>query len=87
MSKLVQFPIPPTVRSSLLKNVPDMASIPPMDELELLNTDLHALLDFRGQVTKIAPANSRAVNDTMRRVKEKGKARAFEKPKRERDCT
>lgn len=89
MSKLAQFPVPPPVRSSLLKNVPDMASMPNIDELEQLQNELKMLRQNAVARSKKASEDLRTIHESMRRLKEKekGKAKAIEKSKRERDCT
>ena len=60
-----------------------------MEELELLSADLHAARDYFTTQKSVGTGNLRSLNESMRRMKdkEKGKARAFDKPKRERDCT
>ncbi|TFK25743.1 hypothetical protein FA15DRAFT_668079 [Coprinopsis marcescibilis] len=88
-SKLSPYPPPPSVRSSLLKNVPEMGSMPSIDELEQLQAELKLLRQAAAARSKKASEDLRTIQESMRRMKdkEKGKAKAVEKVKRERDYT
>jgi transcriptional adapter 3 len=78
---------PPSVKSPLLKKTPD--AIPPIHELELLRHELEELKNLSKARAKKAVDDLHTIQESMRRMreKEKGKARAVEKVKRERDCT
>ncbi|EAU81851.2 hypothetical protein CC1G_06062 [Coprinopsis cinerea okayama7 len=88
-SRLSPFEAPPSVRSSLLKNVPEMSSIPSLEEIEQLYSELKTLEAAAKKRTEKASKDLRTITDSMRRLKEKekGKARAVDKVKRERDYT
>lgn len=77
-------PLPP--RSSLLRNTPD--AIPPTEELDLLHAELTKLKQQSLERAKKAGEDLRTIEESMRRMKEreKGKAKATDKIKRERDC-
>jgi hypothetical protein len=81
------FTLPLSVKSSLIKKTPD--SIPPVHELELLRDELEELKRLSLARAKKAADDLHAIDESMRRMreKEKGKARAMDKVKRERDCT
>ncbi|TFK31973.1 histone acetyltransferases subunit 3-domain-containing protein [Crucibulum laeve] len=86
-SKLAPYPLPPLPRSSLLKDVP--TAIPSTEELD----QLHAELKLRKQKTleraKKAGEDLKTIEESMRRMKEKekGKSKAIDKVKREREFT
>jgi hypothetical protein len=85
-TKLSPYAPPPPLRSALIKNVTDV--IPPIDELEQLQTELkHIKLKTLERARK-AGEDLKTIEESMRRMKEKekGKARAIDKVKRERDC-
>lgn len=78
---------PPTIRSTLFENPPDV--IPPTDELELLNDELNLLKQKAIERARKAGEDLKTIEESMRRMKEKekGKAKASEKVKREGGCT
>ncbi|KAI0628785.1 histone acetyltransferases subunit 3-domain-containing protein [Trametes polyzona] len=86
-SSVSPFPALPTIRSSLLHTRPD--TVPPTDELELLHTELTALKQASLERAKKASDEMRALEESMRRLKEKekGKAKALQKAERERGYT
>ncbi|KAG6849381.1 hypothetical protein H0H93_008935 [Arthromyces matolae] len=86
-SKLLPFPSAPPFQSPLLKKAPD--SIPSTGELELLHEELKELRNATFRRSKKAGEDLKAIEESMRRMKEKekGKAKAIEKVKRERDFT
>lgn len=86
-AKLSPYHPPAPIRSSLLKNPPD--AVPPTDELDLLHAELKAMKQRTFERSKKAGEDLRTIEESMRRMKEreKGKAKATEKVKRERDCT
>ena len=65
-----------------------MSSVPSIEELEQLNSELKLLRQSAVARGKKASDDLRTIQDLMRRMKEKekGKAKAVEKVKRERDC-
>jgi hypothetical protein len=77
---------PPPVQSSLLKKAPD--AIPPTSELEKLQDELEKLKELSLARAKKAGEDLKAIEESMKRMKEKekGKAKAVDKVKRERDC-
>lgn len=85
-SKLSPYGPPPPFRSSLLKNAPD--AVPPTEELEALHAELRNLKTRTLERAKKAGDDLRAIEESMRRMKEreKGKFKAVDKIKRERDC-
>jgi len=86
-SKLSRYSSPDPIRSSLFKNPPDV--VPPTDELELLHAELRHLQQRTLERAKKAGEDLKTIEDSMRRMikREKGKAKAIDKVKRERDCT
>lgn len=86
-SKLSSYNTPTPFQSSLLKKIPD--SIPPTNELELLHNELKELQKMTLARAKKAGEDLKTIEESMRRMKEKekGKAKAIDKVKRERDCT
>ncbi|KAG2139060.1 histone acetyltransferases subunit 3-domain-containing protein [Suillus clintonianus] len=86
-SKLLQYPLPPPTRSPLFKNPSD--TVPPTDELETLQTELRFLRQKSMERAKRAGEDLKTIEESMRRMKEreKGKAKAVEKVKRERPFT
>jgi hypothetical protein len=80
------FNLPPSITSPLLKNPPD--AVPPLDELELLHSELQAARKRAAERARKADEDIRTIEESMRRMaeKEKGKSKAVEKVKRERDC-
>ncbi|KIK96681.1 hypothetical protein PAXRUDRAFT_825704 [Paxillus rubicundulus Ve08.2h10] len=86
-SKLVHYPLPLAVRSSLLKNPSE--SVPPVDELESLHSELKLLRQKSLERAKKAGEDLKTIEESMKRAKEKikGKAKAIEKANRERGFT
>ncbi|RDB19189.1 Chromatin-remodeling complexes subunit ngg1 [Hypsizygus marmoreus] len=86
-SKLTPYYPPPPNQSTLLKKAPD--SIPPTNELELLHDELKELRKLTLARSKKAGEDLKAIEESMRRMKEKekGKAKVIDKIKRERDFT
>ncbi|KAH8100271.1 histone acetyltransferases subunit 3-domain-containing protein [Cristinia sonorae] len=78
---------PPAIRSSLVKNPSD--AIPPTEELEALQSELRALKETALERSRKADDDLRMIEESMRRLKEKekGKARALDKIKKERAFT
>ncbi|KAH9948140.1 histone acetyltransferases subunit 3-domain-containing protein [Amylocystis lapponica] len=74
----------PAIRSVLFKNPPD--AIPPTDELEVLQAELKFIREKALERAKKAGEDLKTIEESMRRIKEKekGKAKALEKVKRER---
>ncbi|KIJ92068.1 hypothetical protein K443DRAFT_685481 [Laccaria amethystina LaAM-08-1] len=75
------------IRSSLLKNTPDQ--VPPTEELELLHAELKVMKQKTLERAKKAGEDLKTIEASFRRMKEreKGKAKAVDKIKRERDFT
>ena len=86
-SKLTQYHPPHPIQSSLLKKIPD--SMPATSDLRALQDELEELKKLSLARSKKAGEDMKAIEESMRRMKdrEKGKAKALEKIKRERDCT
>ncbi|KAI0261731.1 histone acetyltransferases subunit 3-domain-containing protein [Gloeopeniophorella convolvens] len=86
-SSLVQFPVVPPFRPQLVKNSPDI--VPPTEELEVLQADLKELRRRIEERARKADDDLRTIEESMRKMKEKekGKAKAVERVKRERDFT
>lgn len=84
--KLVPYLSPPIIRSAILNNTPD--NVPPTDELEALHAELKTLKQNSLERARKAKEDLKTIEESMRRMKEKekGKARATDKVKRERDC-
>ncbi|KAF9239131.1 histone acetyltransferases subunit 3-domain-containing protein [Melanogaster broomeanus] len=82
-SKLTPYPHPPVVRSSLLKNPSE--AMPPVDELDLLHSELKLLRQKSLERAKKAGEDLKTIEESMRRAKEKvkGKAKALDKVNRE----
>lgn len=85
-SKLSSFNLPLSITSSLLKNPPD--AVPPTDELDRLFSELKAARQRAVDRSRKANEDLQTIEESMRRMteKEKGKSKAVEKVKRERDC-
>ena len=83
---LASYDIPPPYRSAATKIHAE--SVPPTDELEKLQADLQELRQRSLARAKKAGEDLRIIEESMRRLKEKekGKARASDKVKRERGC-
>ncbi|KZT74031.1 hypothetical protein DAEQUDRAFT_285768 [Daedalea quercina L-15889] len=77
----------PTINSVLFRNPPD--AVPPTDELESLHAELKILRERTLERAKKAGEDLKAIEESMRRLKEKekGKAKALEKVKKERGFT
>lgn len=86
-SKLHSFPPAPPFQSSLLRKAPD--SIPLTSELEFLHDELKELRNATLKRSKKAGEDLKAIEESMRRMKEKekGKAKAIDRIKKEHDCT
>lgn len=83
-SILSQYPSPPPPLSALVKDPPD--AIPPIDDLEALQAELKVLHQKANERAKKAGNDLKAIEESMRRMKEKekGKARAVEKVRKDR---
>ncbi|KAG5641148.1 hypothetical protein DXG03_005887 [Asterophora parasitica] len=86
-ARLTPYYPPAPIQSLLLKKAPD--SIPPTNELEQLHDELKELRKITLARSKKAGEDLKAIEESMRRMKEKekGKAKAIDKVKRERDYT
>lgn len=86
-SRISPYSLPSPIRSSLLKNAPE--TVPPTDELEQLQSDLKLLKLKTLERAKKAGEDLKVIQESMRQMKEreKGKFKAIDKVKRERDCT
>lgn len=82
-----QYSFPPAIRSILLKNQPD--ALPPTEDLDALQAELKIAKQRTLERAKKAGDDLRAIEESMRRLKEKekGKGKAIEKVKKERGCT
>ncbi|THH13094.1 hypothetical protein EW146_g7092 [Bondarzewia mesenterica] len=88
MSSIISlYPSPTNLRSSIIKNPPDL--IPSTEELEILHEELKESRLRTLERAKKAGNDLKAIEESMRRLKEKekGKAKAVEKVKRERGFT
>lgn len=86
-SKLPHYPLPIQTRSPLFKSPSE--TVPPTDELETLQAELKYLRQKSLERAKRAGEDLKTIEESMRRIKEreKGKAKAVEKVKRERPFT
>ncbi|OJA11196.1 hypothetical protein AZE42_06240 [Rhizopogon vesiculosus] len=86
-SKLVPFPATTPARSPLFRNSSE--TVPLTDELEVLQAELMLLRQKSWERAKKAGEDLKTIEESMRRIKEreKGKAKAVEKVKRERGST
>ncbi|KAI0823907.1 histone acetyltransferases subunit 3-domain-containing protein [Trametes gibbosa] len=86
-SSVSPFAALPAIRSSLLHNRPE--AVPPTDELEVLHAELTAFKQKSLERARKASDDMRAIEESMRRLKEKekGKAKALQKAERERGFT
>ncbi len=86
-SRLSAFPQSHPFRSPLIKNPPD--SVPSIDELEQLHSELRAAKQRVLERRRKASEDLKTIEESIRRMteKEKGKSKAVDKVKRERDCT
>jgi transcriptional adapter 3 len=85
-SKLPPYPLPILTRSPLFKSPSE--TVPPIDDLENLQAELKFLRQKSLERAKRAREDLQTIEESMRRIKEreKGKAKAVEKVKRERPC-
>jgi len=85
-SRLSSFDLPNSITSPLLKNPPE--AVPPTDELERLYSELKFAGQRAAERKRKAEEDLRTIEESMRRMaeKEKGKSKAVDKVKRERDC-
>ena len=85
-SILYPYPSSPPLSSPLIVNPPD--AIPPIDDLEALQAELKLLQRKAYERAKKAGDDLKAIEESMRRMKEKekGKARALEKARKDRAC-
>lgn len=83
-SILSQYPSSPPPLSPLIRDPPD--AIPPVEDLEALQAQLKALQQKAYERAKKAGNDLKAIEESMRRMKEKekGKARAVEKVRKDR---
>lgn len=74
------------IRSALVKNPPE--GIPSIDELEQLQSELKSAKHTAAERRRKAIEDLKTLAESMRRMteKEKGKSKAIDKIKRERDC-
>ncbi|KAI0042838.1 hypothetical protein FA95DRAFT_1563903 [Auriscalpium vulgare] len=84
---LSQYPLHPGFRSAVVKSPPD--AVPPTDVLEELQAELTEVRQQTLEKAKKAMEDLKRLDESMRKLKEKekGKARAIEKVKRERGFT
>lgn len=82
-SSLVQYPSVHPFRPQIVKNTPD--TVPPTEELESLQADLIELRQQTLERAKKAGDDLRTIEESMKKLKErgKGKAKAVERMKRE----
>ena len=85
-AKLSSFPPHHSILSPLLKKAPD--AIPPTDELEKLYKELELAKEKALERSKKASDDLKTIEESIRRMteREKGKFKASDKIKRERDC-
>ena len=85
-SILSPYPSSPPLLSPLIRDPPDV--IPPVDDLEALQAELKHLQQKAYERAKKAGNDLKAIEESMRRMKEKekGKARAVEKARKDRAC-
>lgn len=85
-SKLSPFPLSHVFRSPLVKNQPE--SVPSIDDLEHLQSELKVVKQRVMDKRRKAVDDVRIIEESIRRMteKEKGKSKAVDKVKRERDC-
>ncbi|KXN83229.1 Chromatin-remodeling complexes subunit NGG1 [Leucoagaricus sp. SymC.cos] len=86
-SKLNPYQIPDSSSSAFLKNTPD--AVPSVDDLERIHSELKMLRQRAVERARKAGEDLRTIEESMRRMKEKekGKLKAVDKIKRERDFT
>ena len=85
-SILSPYPSSPPLLSPLIRDPPDV--IPPVDDLEALQAELKLLQQKAYERAKKAGNDLKAIEESMRRMKEKekGKARIVEKVRKDRAC-
>ena len=85
-SRLSAFPQPHLFRSPLIKHRPEL--VPSIDELEHLLSELKVVRQRAMDRRRKAADDVRIIEESIRRMteKEKGKSKAVDKVKRERDC-
>jgi transcriptional adapter 3 len=85
-SILSPYPSSPPPLSLLIRDPPD--AIPPIEDLEALQAELKLLQQKAYGRAKKAGDDLKAIEESMRRMKEKekGKARAVEKVRKDRAC-
>lgn len=85
-TKIVTFVHPASAHPSLLKAPSE--TVPGVDELESLHEELKKLKRDSQERAKKAGHDLKTIEDSMRRMKEreKGKAKAIDKSKPEREC-
>ena len=85
-SILSPYPSSPPLFSPLIRDPPDV--IPPIDDLETLQAELKLLQQKAHERAKKAGNDLKAIEESMRRMKEKekGKAKAIEKVRKDRAC-
>lgn len=86
-AKLSSFSPHPSILSPLLKKAPE--AVPPTDELEQLLKELKLAKEKALERSKKANDDLKTIEESIRRMteREKGKFKAIDKIKRERDCT
>src|ERR1700731_4093839 len=86
LPRLTRYPTPPSVASPLCKH--PTAAMPPLDDLVALQQQLAAAQERSLERARKAEDDLRTIQESIRRMKqrEKGKAKAVENVKRERDC-
>lgn len=85
-SILSPYPSSPPIPSPLIRDPPD--AIPSIDDLEALQAELKLLQQKAQERAKKAGNDLKAIEESMRRMKEKekGKARAVDKARKARAC-
>jgi transcriptional adapter 3 len=86
-SGMTMFEKLPPLRSAILKKIPE--TVPPTDELESLQAELQLLKQRTLERARKASEDMKMIEESMRRIKEKekGKAKAVDRIKKERGCT
>ena len=86
-AKLSSFSPHPPILSPLLKKAPD--AVPPTDDLVQLENELKLAREKALERSKKANDDLKTIEESIRRMteREKGKFKAIDKIKRERDCT
>ena len=86
-SNLKHYLVPLQIHSSLLKAQPD--AVPPTEELDALQNELKSAKAKTLERARKAGDDLRTIEESMRKLKEreKGKAKAIDKVKKERGCT